>query len=158
MGPGAACMAQHEGRHRLLPRTPPAEGDPWCSQQPATCCKARLCTAPAHQHVNRHLFFPRGHGQPGGIPSNLFAHQPHVAGTACPCACTPSPQAWVLPALTNPERSPLYLTYCLLYATPLLLEGFDVTDKYCLAMLALGALHVQVGLLGDGRGGVRSRT
>jgi len=51
--------------------------------------------------------------------------------------------AWVLPALTQPERAPLYLSYAALYATPLLLEGFSI-GGYTVAMLLLGVLHVQV--------------
>ena len=42
-------------------------------------------------------------------------------------------------------RSPqLYFSYCLLYAAPLLRSGFDF-DGYSLLMLALGAVHMQVG-------------
>lgn len=52
-------------------------------------------------------------------------------------------QAWILPALSNPERSSLYWSYSLLYCVPLLRNGFDI-DGYVLAMLVLGILHVQV--------------
>jgi hypothetical protein len=51
--------------------------------------------------------------------------------------------AWVLPALTQPERSPLYYAYAALYACPLLLHGFDM-EGYTLLLTALGAAHVQV--------------
>ncbi|KAF5838290.1 hypothetical protein DUNSADRAFT_3086, partial [Dunaliella salina] len=50
--------------------------------------------------------------------------------------------AWILPALTNPERSSLYWAFSLLYCVPLLRNGFDI-DGYVLAMLVLGILHVQ---------------
>lgn len=49
----------------------------------------------------------------------------------------------MLPAINQPERAALYLSYALLYAWPLLDEGFEI-EKYTILMLLLGALHVQV--------------
>lgn len=66
----------------------------------------------------------------------------------------PPTQAWILPALSNPDRAPLYWSYALLYCTPLLRNGFDI-DGYVWAMLALGAVHIQVG--GGGGGGMALR-
>ena len=42
------------------------------------------------------------------------------------------------------RSSQMYISYCLLYAAPLLRSGFDF-DGYSLLMLALGAVHMQVG-------------
>ena len=42
------------------------------------------------------------------------------------------------------RSSQMYISYCLLYAAPLLRSGLDF-DGYSLLMLALGAVHMQVG-------------
>ncbi|KAJ9515695.1 hypothetical protein QJQ45_002676 [Haematococcus lacustris] len=54
--------------------------------------------------------------------------------------------AWLLPCILEPARSRLYLTWAALYAAPFLRDGFDLTG-YSMAMLALGALHIQVARL-----------
>lgn len=60
-----------------------------------------------------------------------------------PCTFPPCLQAWILPALTNPERAPLYYSLAALYAAPLLRNGFDL-DSYVWAMWALMIVHIQV--------------
>jgi hypothetical protein len=52
-------------------------------------------------------------------------------------------QAWVLPAILRPDRLTLFSLYALLYAAPLLKEGFEV-EKYTIVMLILGQIHIQV--------------
>ena len=53
------------------------------------------------------------------------------------------PQAWILPALQNPDRAALFYTYAALYSYPLLKDGFDI-EGYTLVMLLLGIIHIQV--------------
>lgn len=74
-------------------------------------------------------------------------HAPHPAIPAW------RTQAWILPALTRPERAPLYYSLAALYAVPLLRNGFDF-DAYVWTMYALMIVHVQV--RGGGAQGPRS--
>jgi hypothetical protein len=52
-------------------------------------------------------------------------------------------QAWLLPMIFRPDLRPLFSLYALLYAAPLLKDGFGVTD-FAFVMGVLGALHITV--------------
>lgn len=65
---------------------------------------------------------------------------------ACVPVCVPYPQSWVFGALTFERRAALYGIYAALYSSPLLLRGLDWQDPWVLGVLALGVVHVQVGM------------
>ncbi|KXZ44746.1 hypothetical protein GPECTOR_63g70 [Gonium pectorale] len=51
--------------------------------------------------------------------------------------------AWVLAAISDEDRAPLYGIYAALYGSPLLLRGLDWQDPWVLLMLGLCVAHVQ---------------